>query len=622
MGPYRIMTPPLMRVLVINKRSILALAGVIVSLNSLTSLNAQENTSVASSPEQLLSIRFVEPVNEDIISGVVSLKIESNSDNPLSQVSFYRSNELLGVIFDAPYALFWDTNQEADGPYTLVAKAIDESFQAATAALNVKVDNSLPTVELLEPQDGAKVVGEIEIHADGSDLFGIDKIRILLDGKNLVDLSSQPYRYKWDSSSVSNDDHIIEARAFDYAGNVVTSRPIKIRTGNFNQAPVLEPIEDKTLLEKETLEFTIAAHDPDGGRDRVTYSAENLPDWASLDENKGVIHGMPDSSVASQKKPKRTYPIVRIFACDPEPLCDTKEFVITVLNRNRAPEFNMPGTKATLLEGSPLAFSLDPSDADDDPFICIAKYVPPWAEFNQSTCSFQGTPPLDLIDVADKPKEYGGVIFRVCDNQDLCTSKELAITVMNKNSAPIWVYAKKQQGREGEMLIFDVLAQDPDGDTVSVAGVSLPNGVRFEELGGGAGRFFWRPQSDQSGIHKISFLATDTVAVSGVIVPVEVEEAILSLSGFIKDKKGNPVRDVNVSISASASTLDKTDTNESGFYLFDKFKTGTYVIRPAYTVKAGVASGRPRIVEFIPQKYRLEVVDEDLKNINFQIDIR
>jgi len=48
-----------------------------------------------------------------------------------------------------------------------------------------------------------------------------------------------------------------------------------------NQAPLLNPIEDINITEKDRLDFTVTATDPDG--DPVTITAEGLPDGATFD---------------------------------------------------------------------------------------------------------------------------------------------------------------------------------------------------------------------------------------------------------------------------------------------------------------------------------------------------
>ena len=74
-----------------------------------------------------------------------------------------------------------------------------------------------------------------------------------------------------------------------------------------NNPPTLDPIENKTILENQLLEFTVTAYDPDG--DFITLATNALPEGASFDADSGIFSWVPNSSQAGNYK-------VTIFATD------------------------------------------------------------------------------------------------------------------------------------------------------------------------------------------------------------------------------------------------------------------------------------------------------------------
>ncbi|MBI5417296.1 putative Ig domain-containing protein [Candidatus Poribacteria bacterium] len=88
-----------------------------------------------------------------------------------------------------------------------------------------------------------------------------------------------------------------------------------------NEAPILAPIGNKTVIAGELLQFTISASDPDG--DPLTYSASNLPDGASFDSKTRTFTWSPVDTQAG------TYNNIRFVVSDGS-LIDSEEISITV----------------------------------------------------------------------------------------------------------------------------------------------------------------------------------------------------------------------------------------------------------------------------------------------------
>jgi len=103
---------------------------------------------------------------------------------------------------------------------------------------------------------------------------------------------------------------------------------LTLKTATLNNAPVLDPIGDKTVDANNQLQFTVTASDPDG--DSVTLSASNLPTGSDFDASTGIFTWTPTSQQAG------TYPDVHFEATDGEAI-DSEDISITVNYVNTPP---------------------------------------------------------------------------------------------------------------------------------------------------------------------------------------------------------------------------------------------------------------------------------------------
>lgn len=90
------------------------------------------------------------------------------------------------------------------------------------------LDGSAPAVAITAPADGANVSGNVAIDASASDDVGVDRVEFLLDGGLLGSDASAPYSIAWNAANASNGAHVLQARAYDLAGNVGTSAQIDV----------------------------------------------------------------------------------------------------------------------------------------------------------------------------------------------------------------------------------------------------------------------------------------------------------------------------------------------------------------------------------------------------------
>ncbi|MGD8922397.1 MAG: Ig-like domain-containing protein, partial [Candidatus Zixiibacteriota bacterium] len=124
----------------------------------------------------------------------------------------------------------------------------------------------------------------------------------------------------------------------------------------------------------------------------------------------------------------------------------------------------------------------------------------------------------------------GGSLLLVEDSSSTGISpafKAGRLFVRGENHSPVIAAVSNQQVLEGDSLTFELTADDPDGDPVSLAVTSKPLGATFHDNGDGSGRFVWTPDyvgpfSADGSPFVVSFWASDGILSTERQVTVEV----------------------------------------------------------------------------------------------------
>ncbi len=84
-------------------------------------------------------------------------------------------------------------------------------------------DGNPPQLAITAPLPGATVSGQVSIDVTAVDDFGVDKVRILVDGTLLVELFTPPFHVTWNTNLLpDNSQHTIRAEAYDVAKNTAS----------------------------------------------------------------------------------------------------------------------------------------------------------------------------------------------------------------------------------------------------------------------------------------------------------------------------------------------------------------------------------------------------------------
>jgi hypothetical protein len=177
------------------------------------------------------------------VTGTVNVTANATDNVGVVGVQFLLNGVNLGTEdLVAPYAVSWNTATVANDNYTLTARARDAAGNITTSAAVVVTTNNdiqAPVVSLTNPAAGI-VAGTINVSADATDNTGVAGVQFLLDGNNLgtEDLVA-PYTISWNTTTITDGNHTLTARARDAAGNITTSAGVAVTVKNDTQSPTV-----------------------------------------------------------------------------------------------------------------------------------------------------------------------------------------------------------------------------------------------------------------------------------------------------------------------------------------------------------------------------------------------
>ena len=174
--------------------------------------------------------------------------------------------------------------------------------------------------------------------------------------------------------------------------------------------------------------------------------------------------------------------------------------VVIIINSpaasNQPPVLAAIGNKS-VNENSTLSFSISATDPDGDTITYSAQNLPAGATFVGQTFSWTpnysqaGSYPVTFI-ASDGKAQY---------------SKTITITVSivgSTNRPPVLAAIGNKLIHTSNLLVFNVNATDPDGDTITYSATGLPIGATFVSQ-----NFRWTPGTSQAGTYDVTIIASD-----------------------------------------------------------------------------------------------------------------
>lgn len=177
------------------------------------------------------NVAITAPLSGATVSGNTAVTATASDNVGVAKVEFYMdstSSAAIGTVTASPYSYTWNTSSVTNGSHTLYAKASDAANNSTISTgivvtvSNTVVDTTPPTVSISSPASNATLTGNTIVTAAASDNIGVAKVDFYLDSINstaVASVTSAPYSFTWDPSTVANGPHTLYARASDVAGN-------------------------------------------------------------------------------------------------------------------------------------------------------------------------------------------------------------------------------------------------------------------------------------------------------------------------------------------------------------------------------------------------------------------
>jgi hypothetical protein len=119
--------------------------------------------------------------------------------------------------------LRWIVNPTEQGPYTIVWTIADRRGYSTTGERVVINDTVGADLRITEaPEDGSALTEPVEISAEATDLNGVDRVELVIDGTVVATDTESDYRFTLDPENHGTNIKV-QLRAYDRAGNETTS---------------------------------------------------------------------------------------------------------------------------------------------------------------------------------------------------------------------------------------------------------------------------------------------------------------------------------------------------------------------------------------------------------------
>ena len=302
-----------------------------------------------------------------------------------------------------------------------------------------------------------------------------------------------------------------------------------------NVAPELDPIEGATI--PELVEYTFTATASDVPTATLTFSLENAPAGAEIDETTGVFTWTPTEA---QGPGEYTF-TVKVCDDGTPVMCDDQEVTLTVTEVNIPPVLDEIGDQ-TVVEGVELTFTATATDEDipAQTLTFSLKDAPVGAEIDATTGVFTWTPTAAQV---------GDHTFKVCVSDGVAeVCEEITVTVEESvvvNLPPVAVADAYETNEDVALIIAapGVLENDsdPNGDAITAILVSEPeHGTLALAANGG---FVYSPNADWNGTDTFTYKASDGT--------LESEDATVTITV-------NPVNDAPVAVDDAYTVAEDT----------------------------------------------------------------
>ena len=98
-------------------------------------------------------------------------------------------------------------------------------------------DTTPPTITIQNPLSGSTVSELVNVQINAQDNIGVSRVEILVDDQIIHTLNTTPYTYEFNTSSLTDGNHTLGARAYDTSQNQALAQPVLLIVDNTASRP-------------------------------------------------------------------------------------------------------------------------------------------------------------------------------------------------------------------------------------------------------------------------------------------------------------------------------------------------------------------------------------------------
>lgn len=398
-----------------------------------------------------------------------------------------------------------------------------QRLEFTTGVLARPAPNQAP-VFTSEPLTAANTGQAYSYEAAANDPDNRGVVYLLYDGPDGMSVHPTTGLVTWTPPAVSAAEVSVILQAYDPQGAAATQEFVLDLTAGNTPPEINLSATELEGREGELLQIAVYAFDLEG--DRLISWADQLPGGAAFDPDAGVLSWTPTHDAAG------VYEGVTFVVSDGVHRV-RKTATITVLPTKQPPVL-LPVPAQTVREGDPLRIALSASDPEGHELTYFSHLLPGGALLDPRSGVFQWTPAYFQHGNYEVP-------FLVT-NGEQTTTQIAQIEVLNVNAPPQFEGLDYREVQEGQLLILQSFAFDPDNPsyvppyravngelyfledvapTVSYAAENLPAGAQYDAE---TGTLTWVPDYTQAGLYEVTFRATDDG--DGTGLPLVVQQTL------------------------------------------------------------------------------------------------
>lgn len=298
-----------------------------------------------------------------------------------------------------------------------------------------------------------------------------------------------------------------------YTGIVISVKDSKLAKASLpafdltvtNDAPVLTGEPAATVYTGQRYRFAPVATDANG--DKLTFSMNKVPTWATFSKTTGVLTGIPtDADIGSISN-------LVISVSDGNKKTSLPAFGISISN----PAPAISGTPSSnVRSGFTYRFQPIANDVNKPAsgLVFSISGQPEWASFDKSTGKLEGIP------VTDRTVNFDNIVVSVSDGRSTVNLPPFGVTVRSGTNYTSCV----SETSTGTAFSCQLPAN-------TGATFALNNPKQGMAIQPKTGILHWTPTSNQTGQHYVGVSITDSLETKQLTVPVNVTAGAVNLEG-------------------------------------------------------------------------------------------